>query len=162
MRAKINFIDPVFNPESRTMEVRIDVTNKNQMLKPDMYVKVKINTFAGQTIGVPKNSVIRTGERDIVYIEKENGYYEPREVQVGYEQDGYYAITSGLAEGDIVVTSGGFLIDSETQIQKGFTSGHEKQSDNPVKNDNEEPKINPNQDIMKDLKDSKQNLEHKH
>ncbi|MFI5211837.1 MAG: efflux RND transporter periplasmic adaptor subunit, partial [Ignavibacteria bacterium] len=162
MRAKINFIDPVFNPESRTMEVRIDVSNKNQMLKPDMYVKVKINTFAGQTIGVPKNSVIRTGEHDIVYIEKENGFYEPREVQVGYEHDGYYAITSGLAEGDIVVTSGGFLIDSETQIQKGFTSGHEKHSDNPVKNDNEEPKINPDQDIMKDLKDSKQNLEHKH
>jgi RND family efflux transporter MFP subunit len=162
MRAKINFIDPVFNPESRTMEVRIDVSNKNQMLKPDMYVKVKINTYVTQTIGVPKNSVIRTGERNIVYIEKEKGLYEPREVQVGYEQDGYYAVTSGLQEGDIVVTSGGFLIDSETQIQKGFTSGHENHGDNPVKNDSEEPKINPNQDIMKDLKDSKQNIEHKH
>ena len=162
MGAKINFIDPIFNPESRTMEVRIDVSNKGQMLKPDMYVKVKINTYATQTIGVPRNSVIRTGEHDIVYIEKEKGLYEPRIVKIGYEQDGYYAVTSGLQEGDNVVTSGGFLIDSETQIQKGFTSGHEEHGDNNNKNDDREPKINPNQDIMKDLQDSKQNLEHKH
>lgn len=162
MRAKINFIFPVFNPGSRTLEVRIDVSNKDMKLKPDMYLKIKINSYESQSVGVPKNAVIRTGERNFVYIEKEKGVYEPRQVQISYEQDGFYAITSGLSEGDLVVTSGGFLIDSETQIQKGFTSGHEKHGDNPVKNDNEEPKINPNQDIMKDLKDNKQNEEHKH
>lgn len=144
MRAKINFIYPVYNPDSRTMEVRIDVSNKDMKLKPDMYVKVKINTYATQTIGVPKNAVIRTGEHDYVYIEKEGGIYEPREVHVSYEQDGYYAVTSGLTEGEKVVTSGGFLIDSETQIQKGFKSIHEN-------HDNGELKINPGQDIMKDM-----------
>lgn len=131
MTAKINFINPVFNSESRTLEVRIDVNNRDLKLKPDMYVKVKINTYAMQTIGVPKNAVIRTGEHNIVYIEKEKGVFEPIQVQIGYEQDGYYAITSGLNEGDLVVTSGGFLIDSETQIQKGFTSGHEEHGDKP-------------------------------
>jgi membrane fusion protein, copper/silver efflux system len=161
MTAKINFINPVFNPESRTLEVRIDVNNRDLKLKPDMYVKVKINTYAMQTIGVPKNAVIRTGEHNIVYIEKEKGVFEPIQVQIGYEQDGYYAITSGLNEGDLVVTSGGFLIDSETQIQKGFTSGHENHGDKPKKDGDEELKINPNQDILKDLKDKKTD-EHKH
>ncbi|MBE2226274.1 MAG: efflux RND transporter periplasmic adaptor subunit, partial [Ignavibacteria bacterium] len=162
MRAKINFINPVFNSESRTLEVRIDVSNKDMKLKPDMYLKVKINTYVTQSIGVLKNAVIRTGEHNYVYIEKEKGVYEPKEVQIGYEQDGFYAITSGLTEGDLVVTSGGFLIDSETQIQKGFTSGHENHGDNTKKNDNEELKINPDQDILKDMKDKKTETEHKH
>lgn len=162
MRAKINFVNPVFNPESRTLEVRIDVSNKDMKLKPDMYLKVKINTYVTQSIGVPKNAVIRTGEHNYVYIEKEKGVYEPKEVQIGYEQDGYYAITSGLSEGDLVVTSGGFLIDSESQIQKGFTSGHENHGDNTKKENNDELKINPNQDILKDMKDKKNETEHKH
>jgi membrane fusion protein, copper/silver efflux system len=160
MTAKINFINPVFNPESRTLEIRIDVSNRDMKLKPDMYLKVKINTYVTQSPGVPKNAVIRTGEHNFVYVEKEKGVFEPKEVQIGYEQDGYYAITSGLKEGDMVVTSGGFLIDSETQIQKGFTSGHENHT--TVKEINDEPKINPGQDVMKDLKDKKPNEEHKH
>lgn len=160
--AKINFINPIFNPESRTLEVRIDVSNRDMKLKPDMYLKVKINTYATQSVGVPKNAVIRTGDHNYVYIEKEKGVYEPIEVQIGYEQDGYYAVTSGLNDGDLVVTSGGFLIDSETQIQKGFTSGHEKNGDNPVKEDKDGLKINPGQDILKDLKDKNNNKEHKH
>lgn len=159
MVARINFINPVFNPDSRTMEVRIDVTNSNLRLKPDMYVKVRINTYITQTIGVPKNAVIRTGEHNLVYIEKEKGIYEPRQVQISYEQDGYYAITSGLKEDEIIVTSGGFLIDSETQIQKGFTSGHENHGTNK---NNDELKINPDQDIMKDIQNKNQDLEHKH
>ncbi|RPI14673.1 MAG: efflux RND transporter periplasmic adaptor subunit [Ignavibacteriae bacterium] len=150
--SKINFIDPVFNPDTRTMEVRIDVANRSNKLKPDMFVKIKLNTFASQTIAVPKNAVIRTGEHDIIYIEKEKGVYTPREVKVVYEQDGYYSVTGDIKEGEKVVSSGGFLIDSETQIQKGFTSGHEQHKD---KSKDEELKINPDQDIMKDMKNKK-------
>jgi Cu(I)/Ag(I) efflux system membrane fusion protein len=148
--AKINFIVPVFNPETRTLEVRIDVSNSNGRLKPEMYVKVMINTFSGQYIGVPKSAVIRSGERDIVYIEKEKGIYVPKDVSIATESNGYYGISNGLSEGDVIVVSGGFLIDSETQIQKGFTYGHEGHSENP--GGEEEFKINPEQDIMKDMK----------
>lgn len=162
LRAKINFINPVFNPESRTLEVRIDVSNKDMKLKPDMYLKVKLNTYVSQSIGVPKNAVIRTGDNNYVYIEKEKGVFKPIEVKIGYEQDGYYAVTSGLQEGDLVVISGGFLIDSESQIQKGFTSGHENHNDDPQKDKNEELKINPNQDILKDMEEKKTETEHKH
>jgi Cu(I)/Ag(I) efflux system membrane fusion protein len=158
--ARINFINPVFNPDSRTLEVRIDVSNLNLRLKPDMYVKVKINTYASQDIGVPKTAVIRTGEYNIVYVEKEKGIYEPRQVTVGYEQDGYYAIKSGLKEGETVVVSGGFLIDSETQIQKGFSSGHEDHS--KTNDSGDELKINPDQDILKDMENKDKDSEHKH
>ena len=123
-----------------------------------MYVKVRINTYVSQTLAVPKNAVIRTGERNVVYIEKSKGVYEPREVQISYEQDGYYAVTSGLKEGEIVVSSGGFLIDSETQIQKGMTTGHEGHDQNK---DEDEMKINPDQDIMKDM-ENKKSQEHQH
>ena len=75
--AKINYIDPVFNPDSRALEVRIDVANKNNKLKPDMYVKVKINTYSAQTLAVPKNAVIRTGDNDFVYVEKEKVFMFP-------------------------------------------------------------------------------------
>jgi RND family efflux transporter MFP subunit len=150
-RSKINYINPVFNPDSRTLEVRIDVSNAGNKLKPDMFVKIKLNTFASQTLAVPKNAVIRTGEKNIVYMEKEKGVYVPRAVNILYEQDGYYAVTGDIKEGDKVVSSGGFLIDSETQIQQGFTSGHENHK---TKTD-DEPKINPGQDIMKDMEKKK-------
>lgn len=163
LRSKINFINPVFNSESRTLEVRIDVSNRDFKLKPDMYLKIRINTYVTQSLGVPRNAVIRTGEHNYVYIEKEKGIFEPKEVEIGYEQDGFYAVTSGLIEGDLVVTSGGFLIDSETQIQKGFTSEHENHLNN---NDQEDLKINPDQDIMKDMKNknskNNKNNEHSH
>jgi Cu(I)/Ag(I) efflux system membrane fusion protein len=146
--ARINFVDPIFDAASRTLQVRIDVSNKNNKLKPDMYVKVKVNTFYSQNTAVPKNAVLRMGENDIVYVEKEEGVYEPKVVRIGYEQDGYYEVLSGLREGEIVVTSGGFLIDSESQIQRGFTSGHEGHDMN--KNE-EKLKVNPGQDIMKDM-----------
>jgi len=158
-KAKINFVDPVFDPSSRTLEVRIDVANGNYKLKPDMYVKVKINTFFGQNLAVPTNAVIRTGDKDIVYVEKEEGVYEPRRVKIGYEQDGYYEILSGLKEGEVVVSSGGFLIDSESQIQLGFKSGEQDTSMN-MSSSEEKFKINPGQDIMKDM--GKKNNQHQH
>lgn len=158
--AKINFVGPVFNPETRTLEVRIDVSNSGGRLKPDMYVRVMINTFSGQYISVPKSAVIRSGERDIVYVEKEKGIYVPREVSIATEQGGYYGISRGLKEEEVIVVSGGFLIDSETQIQKGFTSGHEGHTDNPK--GEEEFKINPEQDIMKDIENKNIDSEHKH
>jgi Cu(I)/Ag(I) efflux system membrane fusion protein len=148
--AKINFVDPIFDSESRTLQVRIDVSNKGGKLKPDMFVKVKINTFFTQNLAVPKNAVIRMGDKDLVYVEKEKGVYIPRVVKIGYEQEGCYEITSGLVEGEKIVSSGGFLIDSEAQIQQGFISGHEGHDMNTHSRE-EKLKINPQQDIMKDM-----------
>ncbi|MFZ1459215.1 MAG: efflux RND transporter periplasmic adaptor subunit, partial [Ignavibacteria bacterium] len=100
-KAKVNFISPMLNPETRTLEVRLDVTNRNYRLKPDMFVKVEIGSAGYEwNIIVPRNAVIRTGKMDIVYIKKDNNVFSPVMVTIGGEQDGKYLITSGLSEGD--------------------------------------------------------------
>lgn len=149
-KAKVNFISPMLNPETRTLEVRLDVTNRNYRLKPDMYVKVEIGSAGYEwNIIVPRNAVIRTGKMDIVYIKKDNNVFSPVKVSIGGEQDGKYLITSGLSEGDEIVTSAGFLIDSESQIQTGNGSQNMEAMDLKT---NEEPEFNKDQDVMKDMK----------
>jgi len=149
-KAKVNFISPMLNPETRTLEVRLDVTNRNYRLKPDMYVKVEIGSAGYEwNIIVPRNAVIRTGKMDIVYIKKDNNVFSPVKVTIGGEQDGKYLITSGLSEGDEIVTSAGFLIDSESQIQTGNSSQNMESMDMKTK---EEPEFNKDQDVMKDMK----------
>ena len=149
-KAKVNFISPMLNPETRTLEVRLDVTNRNYRLKPDMYVKVEIGSAGYEwNIIVPRNAVIRTGKMDIVYIKKDNNVFSPVMVTIGGEQDGKYLITSGLSEGDEIVTSAGFLIDSESQIQTGNGSQNMEAMDLKT---NEEPEFNKDQDVMKDMK----------
>ena len=149
-KAKVNFISPMLNPETRTLEVRLDVTNRNYRLKPDMYVKVEIGSAGYEwNIVIPRNAVIRTGKMDIVYIKKDNNVFSPVMVTIGGEQDGKYLITSGLSEGDEIVTSAGFLIDSESQIQTGNSSQNMESMDMKTK---EEPEFNKDQDVMKDMK----------
>ena len=149
-KAKVNFISPMLNPETRTLEVRLDVTNRNYRLKPDMYVKVEIGSAGYEwNIIVPRNAVIRTGKMDIVYIKKDNNVFSPVMVTIGGEQDGKYLITSGLSEGDEIVTSAGFLIDSESQIQTGNSSQNMEGMDMKSK---DEPEFNKDQDVMKDMK----------
>lgn len=157
--AKINFIEPIFDAQTRTLKVRFDMLNKDGKLKPDMFVKVKILTYVDNTLAVPKNSVLRKGETDIVYVQKEKGVYVPREIKIGYEQDGFYSVKQGLKEGEIVVSSGGFLIDSESQIQAGLNSGNSEHKKNGSKE--EEFEIKPEQNIMRDLENKKTNT-HNH
>lgn len=148
--AKVNFVSPMLNQETRTLEVRLDVSNLNFRLKPDMYVKVEIGSARYEwNILVPKNSVLRTGKMDMVYIKKENNIFLPVKVTIGGEKEGYYIITSGLSEGNEIVTSAGFLIDSESQIRTG--SGTDNMNGMNMKKE-EEPKFDKDQNIMKDMK----------
>jgi len=149
--AKVNFISPLFNSETRTLEVRLDVSNKNFKLKPDMFVKVSIKGGQYQwNIIVPRNAVLRTGKMDMVYLKKENNIFSPKMVTIGGEQDGYYLVTSGLKEGDEIVSSAGFLIDSESQIRSAGSNMQGMEGMDMKEDD--EPKFNNEQDVMKDMK----------
>ena len=151
--AKVNFISPVFDAQTRTLEVRFDVSNRNYKLKPDMYVKVEMGSAQYQwNIVVPGNAVLRTGKMDMVYIKKGNNVFAPRMVSIGGERDGRYLITSGLSEGEEIVTSAGFLIDSESQIRTGSSAQKMEGMEMEVKGD---PEFNKDQDVMKDMKDNK-------
>jgi len=147
---RVDFINPSLKMDSRTLEVRIDVPNRNNRLMPDMFVKVMINTGENSDqIAVPVNSVVRTGKMDMVYIRTSPNTFAPRNVVIAGERQGYYLITSGISVGEEIVSSAGFLLDSESQIRMGGTSGHNHETKEKPKDD---MKINLDQDAMKDMK----------
>jgi len=124
-RGKVAFVDPFLNPETRTVRVRIDLPNPGGLLKPDMFVRVSFKGSKGKELAVPDSAVLITGERAMAWVEVKANAFEPRMVKVGHKSGGYYEILSGLKEGETVVTSAGFLIDSESQLKSGSSNPHE-------------------------------------
>jgi len=116
----ISFIDPVVNPNSRTVKIRADIPNPERKLKPQMFVNAKLVASLGEKVlAVPKSAVLDTGLRQLVYVDKGNGLYEAREVTLGSEAAGYYPITKGLGAGERIVVAGNFLIDSQRELTGG-------------------------------------------
>lgn len=149
---RIDYINPFVNPETRTVEVRMTVPNRGFVLKPEMYVKINIETGkTSNSITVPRTAVLRTGKMDMVYIKKSGNIFAPRMVEIEAERDGKYLIKSGIEEGDEIVVSAGFLLDSESQIRNG--SGNDMKNmpgmDMPEKKKDVEIKEG---DAMKDMK----------
>lgn len=114
-KGKVSYLYPLLNGTSRTLQVRVELPNKQNRLRPGMYGNV---LFTGQTyeaMSVSTETIIATGKRKVV-IAKEGGGYRPVEVITGQERDTYTEIISGLNLGEEVVTSGQFLIDSEASL----------------------------------------------
>lgn len=114
-KGKVSYLYPTLNEVSRTLQVRIELPNRQNHLRPGMYANV---VFTGQThdaLSVPTESIIATGKRNVVIMKEANGY-RPVEVETGQEREGYTEILSGLSEGEEVVSSGQFLIDSEASL----------------------------------------------
>ncbi len=116
---KVAYIYPVVNAQTRTIKVRSEFSNVNNKLRPQMYGETIFENNFGESLVVPQDAVLLTGKRNIVWIQTDDGLYERRPVELGLNFDGKYQILAGLSEGDKVVNSGGFLIDSESQL-KGF------------------------------------------
>jgi len=113
----VRSIDQVVNAETRTLRARAEVPNPQGELKPDMYLSAVVYVPIGKRLSIPETAVLDTGTRQLVYVAKEPGRYEPREVRLGREAGGYYEIESGLQDGDSVVNSANFFIDSESKIR---------------------------------------------
>jgi len=113
----VSFVDPFFDPETRTVRVRIELKNPGETLKPEMFVRVALKGRKGKVLAVPETAVLQTGERAVVWVETEPNAFTPRDVTVGHRSGGFYEILGGLREGETVVTSGGYLIDSESQLR---------------------------------------------
>jgi Cu(I)/Ag(I) efflux system membrane fusion protein len=114
---KIAYVDPFLNPATRTLRVRLDVDNPGLMLKPEMFVDVKIATALGERLSVPHDAVLSGGSSHYVFVDRGNGYFQPRSVTLAGEGDSYTAIASGLSPGEKVVTSANFLLDSESRLK---------------------------------------------
>jgi len=120
--AKVSYIQPEVDPTTRTLKVRIDADNPGIALKPDMYVDVTFKVDSGAALTVPSGAVLQTGDRNTVFVGHGDGYLEPREVTVGEQRGDRITILKGLKAGERIVTSGNFLIDSESQL-KAAASG---------------------------------------
>jgi len=114
---KIVSINPVLDPNTRTNQVRVEVVNTDDKLKPEMFVNAEIKVKLGEKLAVPESAIMDTGLRKIVYVSREGDILESHEVTVGQKAGGYYEVISGLKEGDVVVTSGNFLVDSESKLK---------------------------------------------
>ncbi len=117
LKGKITFISPEIDPQTRRVRIRAEFPNPGQTLKPETYVTVVIRTEGGRRLAIPKEAVIDNGEKRYAILAHPNGYFAPREIQVGPPSDDFYPVLGGLAEGDKVVSSAQFLVDSETNLQ---------------------------------------------
>ena len=115
-KGRVSFINPNVDEKSRTVKVRIVLENPSGSLKPDMYADVVLGGQLGQGIAVPDSAVMGTGEREMVFIAKGDGLFEPREVKTGVKVRGFYEIKKGVKEGEDVVTGANFLLDSESKL----------------------------------------------
>jgi RND family efflux transporter MFP subunit len=119
--ARVNYIQPQVDPATRALKVRLDVTNPGMRLKPNMYVDVTFSAPSKERLTVPAGAVVDTGTRQTVFVDRGDGYLEPRAVTTGDRAGDRVAITSGLRAGERVVASGTFLVDSESQLKAALS-----------------------------------------
>ncbi|MCK1755757.1 efflux RND transporter periplasmic adaptor subunit [Bradyrhizobium sp. 137] len=124
----VALIYPHLNATTRTARIRIEVPNRDELLRPEMYVDAEIEAGTpGPVLTVAESAVLDSGSRQAVLVDKGEGRFEPREVKLGRRGGGFVEITNGLSEGEAVVTSANFLIDAESNLKaalKGFAESN--------------------------------------
>ena len=113
----LTFVYPTVDTPARTGRIRLEVANPDGALKPAMYADVRLAVPLGEALTVPDEAVIRSGTRSIVFVDRGEGRLEPREVEIGRRGEAGREIREGLEAGELVVTSGTFLISSESKLK---------------------------------------------
>jgi Cu(I)/Ag(I) efflux system membrane fusion protein len=124
---KVTYVVPVLKPETRTAQVRIELTNPRGQLKPAMYAQVELPVATGKPeITVPVSAVIDSGKRQVVLVDKGEGRFEPRDVKLGARGTDFVVVREGVQEGESVVVAANFLLDAESNLKAalgGMTGG---------------------------------------
>jgi RND family efflux transporter MFP subunit len=119
---RVDFIYPQVDMDTRTAKVRVVFSNSGLQLKPGMFVNVMLKVPMGQQLVIPATGILQSGTRQIAFVNRSDGYIEPREVQLGARVGDDFIVLKGLQPGERVVTSANFLIDSESQLQAALGS----------------------------------------
>ena len=114
---RVDFVYPTVSSETRTVKLRIALDNPGGGLRPGMYGRVLVTAGGASALAVPAEAVVNAGEHDYVFVAREGGHFEPRLVTAGREDGDWVEVLRGLAEGDTVVASASFLIDSESRLK---------------------------------------------
>ena len=117
LEGTLEAIDLVLDPMTRSARARAVLTDPEGILRPQMYVNASLSLELGERLAVPAEAVLDSGTRQILFVDRGKGFLEPREVEPGVRVDGYVEILKGVSEGEPVVVSGGFLIDSESRLK---------------------------------------------
>lgn len=124
---RVRYVYPFFNEKTRTMKVSIELPNPGHRLRADMYVNVTFDVpSAKNVVAVPDEAVIHSGTRTVVVVDRGHGTFQAKEVTLGVNGGGLWEVKEGLSEGDRIVVSAQFLIDSESNLQEAIrkmTSG---------------------------------------
>ncbi len=115
-RGKVIFVDPHLDMTTRSVNVRLEFPNPELALKPGMYATVSLDLPLGRQVLVARDAVIDTGTRQLVFLARGDGYFEPRDIEIGPRLDGRIVVLKGLRGGETVVTSSAFLVDSESRL----------------------------------------------
>jgi Cu(I)/Ag(I) efflux system membrane fusion protein len=133
LTSRIEFVAPALDAQTRTAKVRFSIPNPGGQLKPQMFTDVELKVNLGQKLAVPDDAVIDTGLRKIVYVDKGDGYFEPRVVTTGLRAEKLIEILSGLKAGEKIASAANFLIDSEAKLKgieaKGSATGGKQVED---------------------------------
>lgn len=121
-RGRVTYIYPTVDEKTRTAQVRMEFHNPGFFLKPGMFATVELRAeLKPAALLVPDSAVLRSGEKNTVFVALDGGHFEPREVMLGPRADNdSYEVLSGLKEGERVVTSGQFMLDSESQLREAI------------------------------------------
>ncbi|MGH9261087.1 MAG: efflux RND transporter periplasmic adaptor subunit, partial [Acidimicrobiales bacterium] len=120
LAGRVSFLWPVVDEQSRTARVRIALPNSGGLLKPGMYATLFFDALVGSDVlSVPAEAVVMTGERNLVYLVRDDGTLEPREVTIGARAGDRVQILRGVTEGQRVVGSANFLVDAESRLATG-------------------------------------------
>ncbi|MFI5247237.1 MAG: efflux RND transporter periplasmic adaptor subunit [Nitrospirales bacterium] len=117
---RLTYISPTLDPQTRTVKVRLEFPNPKFELKPQMFSEVLLKIDYGSQIVVPPDAILDSGEKQTVFVALPNGYFEPREIKIGAKLEDKVIVLSGLKAGESIVTSGNFLIDSESRLKSAM------------------------------------------
>ncbi len=135
VNGEIDFVNPVLDERSRTLKIRSTVKNTSGKLKPGMVANATLEVqIEGRPLVIPRNAIIDTGKRKVVWIKISNKKFQAKIIRTGYESEGYVEIKHGLSEGEEVVIDGNFLLDAQAQLFGGY---EDPNIDTPKKTTNE-------------------------
>jgi RND family efflux transporter MFP subunit len=118
----VSYIYPYLDNQTRTNKVRVEFDNPELRFKPDMYATAEIHAALGDRLAVPKDAVLDSGTRQIVFVASGDGFFQPRQVHLGERGDEYAEVLDGVNEGEQVVVAANFMVDSESQLKAALSA----------------------------------------
>jgi len=120
LKGVVSYVAPFMEGDTRSVRIRVELDNSSGTLRPDMYADVQLAVPLGERLVVPEDAVLYSGANRVVFLDLGDGRLQPRRVQIGLRNNGWIEILDGLKNGDAIVTSGNFLISSETKLKGGL------------------------------------------